>query len=253
MRLTFLGTGTSTGVPSLACHCRVCQSSDPHDKRTRPSLLLEFDGRAVVIDTSPDFRQQALREGLQRLDAVLFTHTHADHIFGLDDVRPFNFRQGGAIPIYADRRSMESLRRIFAYIFEGNYKYGGIPRLDPHLIEGPFELWGERMIPFRVLHGELPVLGFRFRDAAYLTDFSTIPEDAIPLLEGLDVLILAALRRAPHPAHSTLEQSLSWVEKLKPRQAYFTHMSHDLGHEETNATLPAHVRLAYDGLKVELE
>jgi len=252
MRLTFLGTGTSTGVPSLACHCRVCTSPDPHDKRTRPSLLIEFDGRAVVIDTAPDFRQQALREGLQRLDAVLFTHTHADHIFGLDDVRPFNFRQGAPIPIYADCRSMESLRRIFAYVFEGTYPHGGIPRLDPHLIEGPFELWGERMTPLKVLHGELPVLGYRFRDAAYVTDFSSIPEETVPMLEGLDVLILAALRHKPHPAHSTLEQSVAWVERLKPRRAYFTHMAHELGHEETNATLPSHVRLAYDGLKVEL-
>ncbi|MGO9273057.1 MAG: MBL fold metallo-hydrolase [Terriglobia bacterium] len=252
MRLTFLGTGTSTGVPSLACHCLVCTSPDPHDKRTRPSLLVEFDGRAVVIDTTPDFRQQALREGLQRLDAVLFTHTHADHIFGLDDVRPFNFRQDAPIPIYADRRSMDSLRRIFAYIFEGNYVGGGIPRLDPHLIEGPFELWGEPVIPLKVLHGDLPVLGFRFRDAAYVTDFSAIPEEAVPLLEGLDLLILAALRHKPHPTHSTLEQSLTWVERLKPRRAFFTHMAHELGHEETNATLPSHVRLAYDGLKVEL-
>jgi phosphoribosyl 1,2-cyclic phosphate phosphodiesterase len=252
MRLTFLGTGTSTGVPSLACHCHVCTSPDPHDKRTRPSLLIEFDGRAVVIDTAPDFRQQALREGLQRLDAILFTHTHADHIFGLDDVRPFNFRQGAAIPIYADCRSMESLRRIFAYIFDGTYPYGGIPRLDPHLVEGPFELWGERMTPLKVLHGDLPVLGYRFRDVAYVTDFSAIPEETVPLLEGLDVLILAALRHKPHPAHSTLKQSLAWVERLKPRRAYFTHMAHELGHEETNATLPSHVRLAYDGLKVEL-
>ena len=252
MRLTFLGTGTSTGVPTMGCHCAVCQSSDPHDKRTRPSLLLEFDGRVVVIDTTPDFRQQALREAVQRLDAVLFTHDHADHIFGLDDVRVFYFRQRVPIPIYADPRTMESIRRVYRYIFEQNYPYGGLARLDPHLIDGPFELWGESLLPLPVFHGDLPVLGFRFRRAAYVTDFSTIPRETISLLEGLDVLILDALRHKPHPAHSTVQQSLAWVDRLQPRRAFFTHIAHELGHEATNATLPAHVRLAYDGLKLEL-
>jgi len=252
MRLTFLGTGTSTGVPAVACRCPVCTSSDPHDKRTRPSLLLEFDGRAVVIDTSPDFRQQALRERLERLDAVVFTHTHADHVLGLDDVRVFYFRQGEPIPIYASHRSMGDIRRIFTYIFDQTYPYGGIAKLDPHIIDGPFELWGERLTPLPVLHGHLPVLGFRFGQAAYVTDFSTIPDATVPSLEGLEVLILAALRHKPHPAHSNLEQSLAWVKRLKPRRAFFTHIAHELGHEETNAMLPPHVRLAYDGLKLEL-
>lgn len=252
MRLTFLGTGTSTGVPTMGCHCAVCQSSDPHDKRTRPSLLLEFDGHVVVIDTTPDFRQQALREAVQRLDAVLFTHDHADHIFGLDDVRVFYFRQRVPIPIYADPRTMESIRRVYRYIFEQSYPYGGLARLDPHLIDGPFELWGESLLPLPVFHGDLPVLGFRFGRAAYLTDFSTIPQQTVSLLEGLDVLILDALRHKPHPAHSTVQQSLAWVDRLQPRRAFFTHIAHELGHEATNATLPAHVRLAYDGLKLEL-
>lgn len=252
MTLTFLGTGTSTGVPTLACHCAVCESTDPRDKRTRPSVLVEFDGRAVVIDTSPDFRVQALREKLERLDAVLFTHDHVDHVIGLDDVRVYCFRQGQAIPIYADAAVMASLRRIFAYVFDQSYPYGGIPKLDPHLIEGPFDLWGERVTPIRVLHGNLPVLGFRLRDFAYLTDFSTIPEESLPALGSLDLLVLDALRHKPHPAHSTVEQSLAWVERLKPRRALFTHIAHELGHEATNATLPANVRLAYDGLKVEL-
>jgi phosphoribosyl 1,2-cyclic phosphate phosphodiesterase len=252
MKLTFLGTGTSTGVPTVACSCAVCTSSDPHDKRTRPSVLLEFDGRVVVIDTTPDFRQQALRERLQRLDAVVFTHTHADHIFGLDDVRVFYFRQREPIPIYADAPSMESIRRIFKYIFDQSYPYGGIARLDPHVIEGAFDLWGERLTPLPVLHGNLPVLGFRFGKAAYVTDFSTIPDSTAALLEGLDVLILDALRHKPHPAHSNLEQSLAWVERLKPQRAFFTHIAHELGHEETNALLPPHVRLAYDGLKLDL-
>lgn len=252
MRLTFLGTGTSSGVPALACQCRVCTSSDMRDKRTRPSLLLQFEGRVVVIDTSPDFRQQALREGIERLDAVLFTHAHADHVLGLDDVRVYYFRQRQPIPIYADRRAMDSIRQIFSYIFDGNYPYGGVAKLDPHVIEGPFDLWGQQLIPAPVLHGNLPVLGFRFHKAAYVTDFSVIPESTLPILEGLDVLILDALRHTPHPAHSNLEQSLALVERLKPRQAYFTHIAHELGHEETNAALPPHVRLAHDGLKLEL-
>jgi len=252
MKLTFLGTGTSTGVPTVACSCAVCTSSDPHDKRTRPSVLLEFDGRAVVIDTSPDFRQQALRERMQRLDAVVFTHTHADHIFGLDDVRVFYFRQREPIPIYADAASMESIRRIFKYIFDQSYPHGGIAKLDPHVIDGTFDLWGERLTPLPVLHGDLPVLGFRFGNAAYVTDFSTIPDSTAALLEGLDLLVLDALRHKPHPTHSNLEQSLAWVERLKPRRAFFTHIAHELGHEETNALLPPHVRLAYDGLKLDL-
>jgi len=252
MRLTFLGTGTSTGVPTLACRCPVCTSSDPRDKRTRPSVLLEFDGRAVVIDTAPDFRQQALREGMERLDAVLFTHTHADHVLGLDAVRVFYFRQREPIPIYANSRSMDDIRRIFSYIFDQTYPYGGIAKLDPHIIDGPFDLWGERLIPLPVLHGNLPVLGFRFGKTAYVTDFSAIPDSTIPLIEGLDVLVLDALRHKPHPTHSSLEQSLDWVERLKPRRAFFTHIAHELGHEATNAALPPHVRLAYDGLKLDL-
>jgi phosphoribosyl 1,2-cyclic phosphate phosphodiesterase len=251
MRLTFLGTGTSTGVPTLACHCRVCTSADPHDRRTRPSVILEFDGRVVLIDTTPDFRQQAMREGIERLDAVLYTHDHVDHLMGLDDVRPYYFRQQVPIPIYADARSMESIRRVFTFIFDQKYPYGGIAKLDPHLIDGPFELWGERVIPLPVLHGNLPVLGFRIRDFAYITDFSTIPDETLGLLGRLDVLVLDALRHKPHPTHSTVENSLALVERLKARRAFFTHIAHELSHEETNATLPGHVRLAYDGLKVE--
>ena len=252
MRLTFLGTGTSTGVPTLTCECPVCLSSDPRDKRTRPSVLLEYDGRAVVIDTTPDFRQQALRARMRRLDAVVFTHEHADHILGLDDVRVFYFRQHVPIPIYADSRTMESIRRVYKYIFDQSYAYGGIARLDPQLIDGPFDLWGERLIPVPVVHGDLPVLGFRFGHAAYVTDFSSIPEPTLPLLEDLDVLILDALRHKPHPTHSSVEQSLGLVERVQPRRAFFTHIAHELGHEETNATLPPHVRLAYDGLVLDL-
>lgn len=251
MTLKFLGTGTSTGVPIINCSCPVCKSSDPHDKRTRPSILLEYDGRAVVIDTTPDFRTQALREGLTRLDAVLFTHSHADHIMGLDDTRVFYFRQQVALPIYAEARCMATLRTTFAYIFEGNYPFGGVVKLDPHLIEGPFELWGLSFTPVPVLHGNLPILGFRFWDTAYVTDVSEIPESSIPLLAGLDILIIDGLRPKPHPTHFSLAQALAMVERLKPRRAFFTHIAHELGHQATNSILPSHVQMAYDGLRLE--
>jgi len=251
MKLTFLGTGTSSGVPTLACHCRVCTSADPRDKRTRPSLLVRFDGRALVIDTTPDFRTQALREGLDRLDAVLFTHSHADHILGLDDVRVFYFRQQKPIPIYADAQCMKDIKRTFKYIFDGDYPYGGIARLDPRLIDGPFEVEGLKVIPVPVVHGNLPILGFRINGVAYLTDVSEIPESSYPLLQGLEVLILDTLRPRPHPTHLTVEQALSVMERLRVPRGYCTHIAHELGHEETNAQLPPHVRLAYDGLQLE--
>ena len=252
MRLTFLGTGTSTGVPTLACHCRVCTSRDPHDQRTRPSLLVQFDGRVLVIDTTPDFRTQALREKLDRLDAVLFTHSHADHILGLDDVRSFYFRQQKPIPIYADAHCMKEIQRTFKYIFDGDYPYGGIARLDPHLIDGPFEVDGLKVLPVPVLHGNLPILGFRIDGVAYLTDVSEIPQSSYPLLEGLEVLILDALRPRPHPTHLTVEQALRVMERLRVPRGYCTHIAHEMGHEETNARLPSHVRLAYDGLQLEV-
>ena len=251
MTLTFLGSGTSTGVPILVCNCAVCTSTDPHDKRLRTSVLLEFNGRAVVIDTTPDFRAQALRENMKRLDAILYTHGHADHIMGLDDTRVFYFRQQVPIPVYADVRCMETLRRTFAYIFDNNYAYGGVGKIDPHIIDGPIDFWGLTMTPVPVLHGNLPIYGFRFRDTAYITDVSEIPASSLPLLEGLDTLIIDGLRPEPHPTHFSLAQSLAAVEQLKPRRAFFTHVAHDLGHSVTNAGLPPHVKLAYDGLKLE--
>jgi len=252
MILKFLGTGTSTGVPILTCHCPVCTSADPHDKRLRPSILLEFDGRAVVIDSTPDFRAQALREGLARLDALLFTHCHADHIMGFDDARVFYFRQQVPIPIYADARCMATLRSTFSYIFEGNYPYGGAMKIEPRVVEGPFELWGLTVTPVTVMHGNMPILGYRFGDTAYVTDVSEIPESSVPALESLEVLILDALRPKPHPTHFSLAQALAAVERLKPKRALFTHIAHELGHTATNSTLPPNVQLAYDGLKLEL-
>ena len=207
----------------------------------------------VVIDTTPDFRAQALREGMTRLDAVVFTHHHADHIMGLDDTRVFYFRQQAPIPIYAEAHCLATIRTTFAYIFDGNYPFGGVVKLDPHLIEGPFDLWGLKITPVPVMHGNaVRFLGFRFRDTAYVTDVSEIPESSIPLLEGLDALILDALRLKPHPTHLSLAQALAMVERLKPRRAFFTHIAHELRHAATNSALPSHVQLAYDGLKLEI-
>ncbi len=253
-RLTVMGSGTSMGVPTIGCECRVCTSEDPRDRRTRPSILLEYDGHHVLIDTTPDFREQAIRERVRHLDAVLYTHGHADHILGLDDLRPLSYRcRAGKIPLYADEVTGQRLRAMFRYIFENSYKYGGIAQVELHAIDGPLELFGAVFQPVTVLHGDASILAFRFGQAAYITDFSEIPEESLGKLEGLDILFLDALRRKPHPTHSSVENSLRIVELLKPKRAFFTHICHDLGHEETNATLPPHVRLAHDGLKLEFE
>jgi phosphoribosyl 1,2-cyclic phosphate phosphodiesterase len=251
--LTVLGSGTSMGVPTIGCNCRVCTSADPHDKRTRPSVLVEYDGHVVLIDTTPDFREQALREKITRLDAILYTHAHADHILGLDDVRPISFKHEGKIPLYAHESAAASLESIFHYIFKSDYKFGGIARVEMNRIDGPVELFGTRFEPVKIIHGEAMIHGFRFGSAAYLTDFSAIPEESKERLRDLDILFLDALRHRPHPTHSTVANSLSLVEELKPRRAFFTHISHDLPHQETNENLPEHVRLAHDGLKLEFD
>jgi phosphoribosyl 1,2-cyclic phosphate phosphodiesterase len=254
--LTVLGSGTSMGVPTIGCTCAVCTSSDPHDRRLRPSIMVQFDGRTVLIDTSPDFREQAIREQIRRIDAVLYTHGHADHILGLDDVRPLSFPRvtgGGKIPLYADENTARTLRSVFRYIFEGDYKYGGLAQVEIRELNGPLELFGATFTPLAVNHGDYPIRAFRFGSAAYLTDFSSIPEETMAQLHDLDILFLDALRHYPHPTHSTLENSLKIVEKLQPKRTFFTHMSHDLPHEATNATLPENVRLSYDGLKLDFE
>ena len=250
--LTVLGSGTSMGVPTIGCSCKVCHSSDPHNKRMRPSVLLQYQDRAVVIDTTPDFRTQALRVDLKRLDAVLLTHAHADHILGLDDIRPFNIFQQAPIPVYASRDTLQTVRQTFEYIFRGGEPLSTVPKIELHELDGSIELFGLKIHPVTVLHGPMEVLGFRFGRCAYLTDFSTIPDASLPLLADLDILFLDALRHVPHPTHCTVEQALAYVERLKPRRAFFTHVCHDLEHVATNATLPAHVRLAYDGLKLEV-
>src|SRR5271169_667519 len=256
IRVTVLGSGTSMGVPTLGCHCEVCDSANPHDKRLRPSLLLSRDGQNVVIDTTPDFRTQALRVRLDRLDAVLLTHCHADHILGFDDLRPYNFRQKSAIPIYGTDDTFRTIRRVFSYVFENKPTLSSIPSVELREVNGPFPLLGIPFIPVPLLHGEIDVLGFRFGRAAYLTDFSRLPEASVPLLEDLDDLILDALRDIPHPMHQTVEQALALIDRLKPRRAWFTHVAHDLPHEATNERLRKagypHVKLAYDGLEVEV-
>jgi len=253
VRLTVLGSGTSVGVPTIGCTCAVCTSDDPRDKRLRPSVVLRYNGRTVLIDTTPDFRYQMLRAQVTRLDAIIYTHAHADHILGLDDVRPFNFHQQTAIPIYADTRTLGVIRQMFAYIFENRPSESSRPRLEVHEMDGqPFDLFGLTFQPIPIRHGSAITYGYRFGDAAYLTDHSDIPESSMDLLHGLDVLFLDALRYKPHPTHSTIDKSLGYVQRLSPRRAYFTHMSHDVGHVPGESPLPPHVHLAYDGLDLHL-
>jgi len=252
--LTVLGSGTSMGVPTIGCDCAVCRSTDPRDRRTRPSVMISYAGRNVLIDTTPDFREQMLREGIKRLDAVFYTHTHADHILGIDDLRPLSYKhRPGKLPLYAASQACDFLRGMFRYIFEPAHQLGGVPQVDLHPVDGPVEIFGARFEPLTVIHGEVPILGFRFGSAAYLTDHSEVPAQTLEKLRGLDVLFLDALRHQPHPTHSTVERSLKVVEEVKPRRTFFTHICHDLSHEATNAVLPAGVQLAFDGMKLEFE
>jgi len=257
LKLTVLGSGTSMGVPSLGCPCPVCNSSDPRDNRLRPSLLLSRNGQNVVIDTTPDFRQQALRVGMTRLDAVLLTHAHADHIFGFDDIRPFNLRQNTVLPVYGNKEAFQVLRNAYAYVFDGKPKVSSVPMVTLHNVNGPLHLLGTTITPIPLIHGDLNVLGFRFGGAAYLTDFSAIPESSISLLQDLDDLIIDALRDTPHPMHQTVKQALAVIDRLKPRRAWFTHIAHELPHASTNERLRSsgyhHVQLGYDGLQFEVE
>jgi phosphoribosyl 1,2-cyclic phosphate phosphodiesterase len=255
MKFTLLGTGTSTGVPSIGCACETCTSVDPRDKRLRVSVLVEHGGQTVLIDTSSDFRQQALRANLSRLDAVLITHCHADHIFGLDDIRPLNFRHG-ALGVYANERAWRDIRRIFQYVFEPSHFGGGLPQVVAHTVhDGAQFCIGRslRVTPVEVIHGRLPVMAYRFNDFAYATDLSEIPPRSLDCLRDLDVLVLDCLRVRPHPTHLSLERSLAYIEELKPRRAFFTHIAHDIKHERDSALLPAGVEWGYDGLEISDE
>ena len=253
IRITVLGSGTSSGVPTIGCTCATCASTDPRDNRLRPSVLVQYGGKNVLIDTTPDFRAQALRAHIARVDAILFTHAHADHILGLDDVRPLNYHQKMSIPAYGTGATLDVVRRVFQYAFASEPTKSSVPKVDLYdITDQPFELFGLEVVPVPLLHGDGLSLGFRFGGAAYLTDHSAIPEASKLKLRDLDVLFLDALRHRPHPTHSTVAQSLVSVEELQPRRAFFTHICHDLPHAVTEAALPPNVRLAYDGLEIEV-
>lgn len=252
MKLTFLGTGTSTGVPSIGCDCETCLSDDPRDKRLRVSVLIEHRDKKVLVDTSIDFRQQALRVGLKHLDAVLITHCHVDHVFGLDDIRPFNFRHG-AMGVYANEPAWNDLKRIFQYIFEPTHFGGGLPQLVPHTVvhNSPFMIGEDLTItPLEVIHGKLPVIAYRFNDFAYATDLKIIPPESLDGLRDLDVLVLDCVRIKPHSTHLCLDEALEYIAKLNPKRAFLTHLNHDILHERDSRLLPDNVQFGYDELVV---
>jgi phosphoribosyl 1,2-cyclic phosphate phosphodiesterase len=255
-RLIFLGSGTSSGVPTLGCDCAVCTSTDPRNQRTRPSVLLRLPAGDLLIDSTPEMRLQLLRERVGFVHAILYTHDHADHLYGLDDARLFPRHLGGPVPVYCESAVETTIRRVFSYAFTEAALLrpsAGIPQLAFHPIEPgkPFSLLGQTILPLRLEHGHFRVLGFRIDKLAYCTDVSRIPPESWPLLEGVEVLVLDALRHDPHPTHFNLAGALAVVERLKPARTYFTHLSHQFDHESTESTLPAGVSLAYDGLALE--
>lgn len=253
MRFTLLGTGTSTGVPSVACDCETCTSDDPRDKRLRTSMLVKSGSTTVVIDTSMDFRQQMLHHGIMDIDGVVYTHHHFDHIGGFDDVRPYSFRSGRPVSVYASQASLDVIRSTFPYAFGLVEPTGAsVPNVDLHVIDtDPFTIGDIGLQPIPLSHGGMPVLGFRIGDVAYCTDTNHIPQSSRSLLRGLDTLILDGLRWQEHPTHFTIDQALAVIEDLRPRRAFLTHVAHQVRHEDADAYLPPHVRMAWDGLVIE--
>jgi len=254
LKVTFLGTGTSQGVPVIACDCAVCISADKHDKRLRVSIMVEMEGKTIVVDSGPDFRYQMLRAGVKKLDAILYTHEHKDHVAGLDDVRAFNYVQNSEIDIYADKRVQEALKKEFHYVFSGN-NYPGIPRLKLNTIEDgqPFEAAGIDIIPISVMHFQLPVLGFRIADFTYITDANMITAAEKSKIKGSDILVINALQKEKHISHFTLEEALDLAAEIGAKKTYLTHISHRMGnHAEVSEQLPEGVFLAYDGLELEM-
>jgi phosphoribosyl 1,2-cyclic phosphate phosphodiesterase len=251
-KVTFLGTGTSQGVPVIACNCKVCTSTNPKDNRLRTSVLFQIDQLNIIIDSGPDFRYQVLRTGIQHLDAILFTHEHRDHIAGLDDVRSFNFVQKKAMPIYGNKLVMNQIKREFHYVFESNYP--GIPQLEIHQINGePFALENITVIPIEVFHHKLPVFGFRIHDFTYITDANTIPKQGYDKIYGTKILVLNALQKDNHISHFTLDEALKVIDTIKPEKAYLTHISHNMGlHDDVSKELPSNVELAFDGLSITI-
>ena len=252
MRVLVLGSGTSSGVPVIGCQCPVCISADPKNQRTRASVAVEFDGHCLLIDTATDLRQQALRWGLDRVDAVLYTHAHADHLHGIDELRIFNLRHLRQIPCFCDPRVAERVGAYFKYIFAPEQGESFSPHLELNPVEGPFQVCGRTAVPIPLLHGSLPVFGYRIGGFAYLTDVNEIPEASWDLLQDLDLLILDALRPKPHPTHFSLDQALAVAERLRPKRTALTHISHLLDHASTNEKLPIGVELAFDGMVLEM-
>lgn len=247
----FLGSGTSQGVPVIGCECKVCRSADVNDKRLRSSLLVKIQEQNILIDAGPDFRQQMLREQVKQLRAILITHEHVDHIFGLDDIRSFNWLQKRPAEIYAEKRVQDAIQRIFYYVF-AKQNYPGIPQMNLHLISNnPFDIDGVTIVPIRCYHHKLPVFGFRIGALSYITDTNSIPDEEMTKLQGTKILVLNALRKEPHISHFNLEEALEVIGKIRPEKAYLTHISHSFGkHTDIQALLPANVFAAYDGLKI---